>query len=105
VARRNSAPDVQPMPPLAGRILSHASINVRRWRAAAVAALGNACVSCGFTDVRAFQIDHINGGGHHERTTIYRSPRQFYKAVLADAGTKYQILCANCNQIKRVEGV
>ena len=84
--------------------LSHASLNVRRWRSAALAALGNKCVHCGFTDLRAMQIDHINGGGRKERFDVFgTSPRKLYKAVINDDGNKYQLLCANCNQIKRIE--
>ena len=104
--RLNAAPDIDPMPPLLpGQILSHASINVRKWRAAALAKLGNKCCRCGFDDVRALQIDHKNGGGGYEIHIAFNdSPRIFYKAVIADGENKYQLLCANCNQIKRIEG-
>jgi hypothetical protein len=92
------------MPPLADKILSRASLNVRKWKAAAFEKLGKKCMRCGFDDVRALQIDHVNGGGHRERTEVFKgNPRQFYKAVAKDMEGKYQILCANCNCIKRVE--
>ena len=29
--------------------------------------LGNTCIKCGFSDIRALQVDHINGGGSNER--------------------------------------
>ena len=69
-------------------------------------ALGRRCVRCGYdADVRALQIDHVNGGGSQERKKLpfgivyYRS---ILESVRANAGT-YQILCANCNVIKRME--
>jgi len=62
---------------------------------------GNACNRCGFSDPRALQIDHVNGGGAQEiRNT---EAVKYYKAVLADQTGKYQLLCANCNWIKRSE--
>lgn len=69
-------------------------------------ALGGKCVRCGFNDPRALQIDHINGGGSKERKKIKPSASGFNKIVLKSflAGeNKYQLLCANCNWIKRVE--
>lgn len=63
--------------------------------------LGNKCVKCGFADWRALQIDHINGGGHKERKAM--GPFNYYKKVYNDTETKYQLLCANCNWIKRYE--
>jgi hypothetical protein len=67
--------------------------------------LGNKCVRCGFTDIRALQIDHIHGKGKQEINSFHNQ-RQYYKFVLSQikSGSKnYQILCANCNWIKRRE--
>jgi len=62
---------------------------------------GSACNRCGFSDSRALQIDHVEGGGAKEiRTT---EAVTYYKRVLADTSGKYQLLCANCNWIKRAE--
>lgn len=72
-----------------------------RVRAGALDALGNKCVKCGFDDPRALQIDHIFGGGHQERKRIGNNGT--YKRVVAGE-PGYQILCANCNWIKRYEG-
>lgn len=66
--------------------------------------LGNKCVKCGFSDKRALQIDHINGGGRGER--IRYNTKDFHKVVLKSLKkreNKYQLLCANCNWIKRYE--
>jgi len=62
---------------------------------------GEICARCGFNDIRALQIDHINGGGNQERANM--SPWKFYKLVLLDMSNKFQILCANCNVIKKKE--
>ena len=64
---------------------------------------GNKCAKCGYNaDVRALQIDHINGGGRIERK-LFNSPNAYYKHILACRGEGYQLLCANCNQIKMFE--
>ena len=65
-----------------------------------ILALGNICCRCGFSDIRALQIDHINGGGSKERKT--KSGKSYLYHVLKDL-SKYQLLCANCNWIKRYE--
>src|SRR5690606_22318669 len=36
-------------------------------RNAMIELLGGKCVKCGFSDIRALQIDHVNGGGTIER--------------------------------------
>lgn len=64
--------------------------------------LGHKCVRCGFTDVRALQVDHINGGGNQERKAC-KSLDEYYQKIIECGGIGYQILCANCNQIKRHE--
>ena len=62
---------------------------------------GAKCSRCGFFDKRALCIDHKNGGGVKELRTI--SGATYYRKVLADKTGKYQILCQNCNWIKRWE--
>lgn len=75
---------------------------IKRWKDAAHAALGGVCFRCGFSDVRALQIDHVAGGGTRELKAGSRGA--YYKRVTEQAHTgKYQLLCANCNWIKRVE--
>lgn len=64
--------------------------------------LGGAC-KCGFSDPRALQIDHVhsNGAEHRRRST---SLNAYYAEIAANyASGDYQVLCANCNQIKRYE--
>jgi hypothetical protein len=62
--------------------------------------LGGKCVRCGFTDYRALQIDHIDGGGLKELKEI--GNHGVYKNAYIHP-EKYQVLCANCNWIKKVE--
>lgn len=61
--------------------------------------LGRACRRCGFDDVRALQIDHVYGDGRADNES-HRGIR-FYLKILADKTGAHQILCANCNWIKR----
>ena len=64
--------------------------------------LGNQCVECGISDFRVLQIDHVNGGGNRERRALYSS-LLYLKNVEKDNGAVYQLLCANCNWIKKYE--
>ena len=63
--------------------------------------LGGKCVKCGFSDVRALQIDHVHGGGTKDFKK-FGGMYGVYKNVLLEP-EKYQLLCANCNWIKRFE--
>lgn len=67
--------------------------------------LGNKCSKCGNSDKRVLQIDHIPGGGS-SRKLVNRSGQGARKRILneIEAGSKdYQLLCANCNIIKKFE--
>jgi len=72
---------------------------------------GRFCKKCSFSDERALQFDHIHGDGYREERkgkkgyhdTISRS---FYMKYLTNpelARRTLQVLCANCNWIKRAE--
>lgn len=78
---------------------------LRNQRMAALEILGGICCRCSFADYRALQIDHINGGGSKERKERnYKG--SFHKNVINSVlnnENKYQLLCANCNWIKRYE--
>lgn len=65
---------------------------------------GAVCAVCGFdTNLDALQIDHIYGGGNVERKRGIHS-RQVYRDILVGKRSKrdFQVLCANCNTIKRI---
>lgn len=67
--------------------------------------LGFKCCRCGFDDIRALQIDHVNGDGSQHRA-IPGNSISYFKGILKKVmeGSKdFQILCANCNWIKRAE--
>lgn len=59
------------------------------------------CIKCGFADKRALQFDHKNGGGVKDQHIhdIYN----YYSSHPEEAKQKLQVLCANCNWIKRAE--
>ena len=67
--------------------------------------MGTQCVKCGFSNWRALQVDHTNGGGRRETikngTAIQRW--KVMKERFIATPEKYQLLCANCNWIKRYE--
>ena len=78
---------------------------LREIRNAALEGLGGKCVKCGFSDKRALQVDHIDGNGCKERREK-KFNGYAYKAILESflrGENRYQLLCANCNWIKRVE--
>lgn len=77
------------------------STNAAIWRNAVLEVLGNKCKMCGFTDKRALQIDHVHGGGSAE-TRIFGTGVDYYRQMFQHI-EDYQILCANCNWIKRAE--
>ena len=65
--------------------------------------MGGVCKFCGYSDHRALQVDHIKGDGALDRGKV--GP-VYYLAVIKSIDineNKYQLLCANCNWIKRSE--
>jgi hypothetical protein len=76
--------------------------NSRKQRLKLIEFLGGKCRHCGFDDPRALQVDHVNGGGRKERFN-YDNQCQYRKIIKDDKTGKYQLLCANCNWIKRFE--
>lgn len=79
------------------------------WRDRLFKELGEVCRGCGITDSRVLQVDHIQGQGRKDRLTKNFGRPGFgylyFKRILetSDFRLKYQILCANCNWIKRAE--
>jgi len=59
------------------------------------------CNKCGFSDLRALQIDHIFGGGV---THLKKTNGRLYPWIIKNNfPVGFQVLCANCNWIKRFE--
>ena len=64
------------------------------------------CVRCGFSDIRALQFDHRLGGGAQHRRSVGIG-NAYLRALLAmpveELQAQFQVLCANCNTIKKLE--
>lgn len=66
-----------------------------------------ACVRCGFSDIRALSLDHINGKTPEEkRERKHKGGCPLY-SYLRSLGypTGYQTLCMNCQFIKKDENL
>lgn len=72
----------------------------RENKALLMEALGDSCVRCGFDDKRALQFDHIHGGGVKQQGRLTWLQLQTWMLKNLD---EIQVLCANCNWIKRHE--
>jgi hypothetical protein len=60
------------------------------------------CINCGFDDKRALTLDHVLNNGAEERKAI--GERGVYRRALESKyRNEYQVLCMNCQFIKRVE--
>ena len=87
------------------KISAEMNLKTKSHRLVIINHLGAKCIKCGFKDIRALQLDHINGDGSKEvkkmgaAITVYR----YYAAHLELTKTHFQVLCANCNWIKRYE--
>lgn len=62
------------------------------------------CVKCGFDNLDALCLDHINDDGVIERRHKHWTGRKLYQRLKREGfPVGYQTLCANCNTIKLVE--
>lgn len=78
----------------------------RKIRLEIIALLGGKCSKCGFSDVRALQLDHVHGDGKADRAKHRSNPEIYQRYVLRqikNGSTAYQLLCANHNLIKSIE--
>jgi hypothetical protein len=67
-------------------------------------AQGIACRQCGFSDIRALTLDHVNGGGSEHKREINVIGSRFYHWIKQNGFPEgYQVLCMNCQFIKRLE--
>lgn len=60
------------------------------------------CSRCGFSDITALSVDHINGDGNKHRKEIESSGLHRW-LIKNNMPIGFQILCMNCNFIKRIE--
>ncbi len=84
-----------------GELSEHQRGGHRKRRLELINRMGGKCIRCGFDDWRALQVDHINGGGAKDRCKT-ASPLVYLKKI-EENKADYQLLCANCNWIKKYE--
>lgn len=61
---------------------------------------GRQCAICGFSDVRALTLDHVNQNGNEERKQY--GERGVYRRALTEyRPDEYRTLCMNCQFIER----
>jgi len=63
-----------------------------------------ACLICGFNDLRALQLDHVNNDGAEHRREIGGHRRTWRWIVKNRYPAGFQVLCANCHCIKTQDG-
>ena len=59
------------------------------------------CAHCGFNDIRALSIDHINGGGEKARRKSGAGGQYYRWLINNNFPEGLQVLCMNCQFIKR----
>ena len=67
-----------------------------------LSSLGDKCSACGNSDSRVLHIDHIDGGGVKHRKE-FGSRYQYYRSIIDNGISGFQLLCANCNFKKKRE--
>jgi len=65
----------------------------------AYAKLGDKCNVCGELRVPTLSVDHVNGDGAAHRKTA--TGLKFYRDVISDDDGRFQLLCMNCQWMKR----
>ena len=65
--------------------------------------LGVVCSKCEYSDPRALQVDHKNGKRSKKRPLSWAYFRNLSQLPIDELKNSYQLLCANCNWIKRYE--
>jgi hypothetical protein len=55
----------------------------------------------GCTDRRCLQIDHVLGDAKKDKEKVSQGTETYYLMIFKDNDNRYQILCSNCNWIKR----
>lgn len=65
------------------------------------------CERCGESNFLVLTIDHINNDGQEERKkhSTIQTWRRILKMKKNDARKRYQVLCRNCNWLKRIERI
>jgi hypothetical protein len=85
------------------KFIARRKVSVQKYRTAVLTLLGDVCCQCGYSQRPALQIDHVRGGGKEQFRKLGNTEK-YYKHIIQQLtlGSKeYQLLCANCNQLKR----
>ena len=74
------------------------------------------CSKCGFSDIRALQLDHVFNDGNDERRKFLKQGFPYKGRQMGGSNMygwliknnfpnreRYQVLCANCNVIKQMD--
>jgi hypothetical protein len=61
------------------------------------------CKHCGFSNIKALQLDHINNNGADDKRKFGNNIRLARYLIDANFPEGYQVLCANCNTIKEMD--
>lgn len=80
-----------------------ARVRREKYRNLAIERLSGKCNRCGFSDPRALQFNHINGGGVKEMLGRTKAAYSFYRDIAEGKRPDINLLCANCNWIHRHE--
>lgn len=60
------------------------------------------CLQCGFSNMNALSIDHINGDGAKHRREVGGGYRIYLWLIRNNYPDGFQVLCYNCNWLKRL---
>lgn len=72
-----------------------------RRRAAIMDRLGGACTHCQFSNPRALEVHHRDGGGNAERERLgWRYHLRLFKLPTDELRRDFELLCANCHAIE-----
>lgn len=61
------------------------------------------CAYCGYSDVRALELDHIDNNGQAHRKALNNRKTVYQDVKCNNYPDGFQILCSNCNKIKEYE--
>jgi hypothetical protein len=70
-----------------------------------IGAFGGQCVDCGETDPVLLELDHINGGGNHDRKLTTHRGQRFYTSLMASTAwlatpPVLALRCVSCHRRK-----
>lgn len=65
---------------------------------------GGKCSCCGESEPLFLQLDHVNNNGVEERKKFHKSTQLYLKAIREGFPSDYQLLCANCNFGRSLNG-